>query len=264
MSENLSDLRTAFLISGGGTTAEAAIKACQSGEIEDIDPVVVISNRPYADGIRKAKELGIPTAIVERKGVTFEEFGDNLYEVLQNYNVDFISQNGWLPTTPPNIIEKYLIVNQHPGKITGGTGLDFGGRGMYGSRVTAATLIYEWIIGQPNPFTESTIHYVNGQIDKGLLIRVASLKIPSLAEPVTIADFQTENALRKLLIDTTVNVQNLLLPIEHQNLIETLKMFGTGSEIKGWSRNPEDIVPQQMIEILSAAKELGIEIFPNG
>lgn len=45
-----SELRTALLISGGGTTAEAVIKATQRGELKGIQPVVVIASRPSAGG----------------------------------------------------------------------------------------------------------------------------------------------------------------------------------------------------------------------
>lgn len=44
-------LRTAFFLSGEGTTAEAVIKACQGGELTEIDPAVVIASKPDAGGI---------------------------------------------------------------------------------------------------------------------------------------------------------------------------------------------------------------------
>ncbi|KKR24211.1 MAG: hypothetical protein UT56_C0022G0001, partial [Candidatus Levybacteria bacterium GW2011_GWB1_39_7] len=39
-----SEIRTALFISGGGSTAEAVIKAHQSGELRGILPIVVISS----------------------------------------------------------------------------------------------------------------------------------------------------------------------------------------------------------------------------
>ena len=51
--------RLATLISGGGTTMQEIIRACQSGEIP-LDVACVISSTPTAGGIEKARRLGIP------------------------------------------------------------------------------------------------------------------------------------------------------------------------------------------------------------
>jgi len=50
--------RLVTLISGGGTTMEQIIKACQSGEIP-MDVAGVISSSPKAGGLEKARRLGI-------------------------------------------------------------------------------------------------------------------------------------------------------------------------------------------------------------
>ena len=266
MTESFSSLNTAFLISGSGSTVEAVIRACDSGELENINPTVVISNNPDAYGLKRAEALNVPYEVVPRKGISLEQFGDNLLDVLQGYGVDFVSQNGWLCLTPPQIFKEYKVINQHPGKLTGLGEADFGGKGMYGSRVTAATLIYAWLSDQENPYTESTIHYVNQHFDGGLLINVSQLAIPALnsSRPITIADFQTQNALRQYLINATLNVQQSLLPLEHANVINTLRLFGEGQQVKGWHRRPDAIVPAMMTDMLAAAKELGIEMFPKG
>ena len=52
-------MKIALLISGGGTTMEAIIKACQSGVLNGVEPVLVIASSANAGGIEKAKKLGI-------------------------------------------------------------------------------------------------------------------------------------------------------------------------------------------------------------
>ena len=51
--------RLASLISGGGTTMQEIVKACQSGEVP-MDLGCVISSSSTAGGIKRAKDLGIP------------------------------------------------------------------------------------------------------------------------------------------------------------------------------------------------------------
>ena len=52
-------MKIALLISGGGTTMEALIKACQSGYLVNVEPALIIASNPQAGGIEKAKNLGI-------------------------------------------------------------------------------------------------------------------------------------------------------------------------------------------------------------
>ena len=55
-------LRVALLISGGGTTAEAVIKAALGGDL-NITPAVVVASKNGAGGIDKANSLEIPTEV---------------------------------------------------------------------------------------------------------------------------------------------------------------------------------------------------------
>lgn len=140
--------RLASLISGGGTTMQEIVKACQSGKIP-MDIACVISSNPTAGGIEKARRLGIPDKdiiIVDQndfrgsdKKVDPESFGLKILKELRDRGVTIVTQNGWMPLTPPHVIDEYknTIFNQHPGPLP-----DFGGQGMYGRRVHAARLLY--------------------------------------------------------------------------------------------------------------------------
>lgn len=87
--------------------------------------------------------------------------------------VDLISQNGWMPLTPENVVKRYegRAFNQHPGPLDPGRSkFDFGGKGMFGSRVTCARVAFEWVVGEKNPWTEATTHYVTEKYDEGDLL----------------------------------------------------------------------------------------------
>lgn len=261
MKENL---RTALLISGGGTTAEAVIKACRSGEITGISPVAVISSKPDAPGIKRAQDLGVETFIVERKNFpTPEKFGKELLRILKSLSVDFISQNGWLVLTPENVVREYQgrIINQHPGSLDPGREIDFGGKGMYGARVVCASLLYTWLINEVFN-TEATTHFVTPEFDKGDLIRVSKMEVNPLSRRVTIAELFSDESLKKYLVAATKDTQQMLLPLEHRNVIETLKLFTKG-EVFGFRRK-EPLIPPENKPLVDQTKKLAIRLFPNG
>jgi folate-dependent phosphoribosylglycinamide formyltransferase PurN len=252
-------IRTALLISGGGTTAEAVIKASQKRKLAVL-PAVVISSRPDAGGLEKAQALDIPTEVVSRSP------GKTLLRLCQQYQVDLVSQNGWLPKTPPNVIRQYQgrIINQHPGPLDEDRP-DFGGQGMYGSRVTCARLAYLSYLAQHHQltkedyYTEAVTHHVNNKYDQGSLIRVTQLKLTPLIPLKQIASLVNNP---KLLKKTTLKVQAQLLPLEHQNVINTLSDFARG-HVPHYTR-PQPLIPSDKVKFLKKAKKLTIKLFPKG
>ena len=57
--------------------------------------------------------------------------------------------------------------------------------------------------------------------------------------------------------------QQVLLPIEHQNVIAILKRFGSGETIVGYRREIP-LVPVENYPILERARSLSRELFPKG
>lgn len=228
-------LRTAFLISGNGTTMEAAVMASQHHADIRINPVVVISSRPDVPGIDRARALNVPVEVVGK--------GDSLLEALKRHEVEFIAQTGWLPKTPPEVIDQYrgMIINQHPGRLP-----DFGGKGMYGARVTCATIAFYWMTGEKDPWTASTIHHVTPEFDAGDLIQVARLNILS----------HEGN-----LMEATRQTQERLLRVEHHNVISVLAHFGNDSVPRA---KPAQSFIDGFADVLYEAKRIAIELFPKG
>ncbi len=257
-------LKTAILISGSGSTMESILKASFYGELKNmIDPVLIISSRPNAGGIEKAQKIGVNAKNIvtlqfsksERKSST-----DKLLQLLKKFNIDVISQNGWLPLTPELIIKKYngRIINQHPGPLDPGRGHDFGGKYMYGARVTCARIAYSWLTGR-DFWTEATTHLVTPNFDEGDLLSTIHLEFDPIPHTINISQV---TARKKGLIEITQLVQKKLLPFEHKNVIITLKKFYKGN-MKGWRRKIP-LVQKQNYELLNQAKQLAIKLFPDG
>ncbi len=247
-------MRLALLISGSGSTAKAVIKASQRGELAHLEPGIVVASDPNAVGIAKAKRLGVKTAVVDVKT-------ESLLAVLLKNKIDFVSQNGWLPLTPKDVIDHYRqkIINQHPGPLDP-DGLDFGGARMYGARVTCARVAYEWATGETKPWTASTIHFVTEEFDKGDLVSVVKIPFSKFGRNVTIQQLE-ENPTK--LIEITKKVQDKLLPFEHQNVIQILQRFANEEKIKGFKLK-ERLVPDRFASILEETKTLAIKLFPRG
>ncbi|RJR16376.1 phosphoribosylglycinamide formyltransferase, partial [Candidatus Microgenomates bacterium] len=170
--------RLAILISGSGSTASAIIAACQNSQL-NLQPVLLISSNTQAAGLGKAQKLGVATQVVNpQESNSLKEFGEKLLAVLKKHSVDLISQNGWLPKTPLNVVHAFenKISNQHPGPLDPNSPVDFGGMGMYGIRVIAARLLYIWLT-RSYPWTESCVHLVTSEFDKGDVIRTERLVV---------------------------------------------------------------------------------------
>jgi len=265
MSLHESELRTAFLISGGGTTMEATIKAYIEGRLKGILPVAVIASTQQAGGIVKAKNLGIPEVLVVSKKdlPTTEAFAEKLLAIFNRLQVDLISQNGWLPLTPKQVVDQYpkMIVNQHPGPLDPGRAIDFGGKGMFGKRVTCSRLAYCLLTGQ-NFWTEASTHFVTPEYDRGDLIRVERLEFSDPNFRVTVAQLNTDEQIQDWLKSQTPQLQAQLLPLEHHNVIATLQLFVDHQE-KGFRRS-QPLIPAGNENLVVEARKIAKQLFPEG
>ncbi len=241
-------MKIALLISGGGTTMEAIIKACKNGILKDkIFPVLVITNRENAGGIEKARKLGIndkDILIIKSKDFkNKDEFGEKIIKECIKREVDFIGQYGWLVMTPENVINIYSdrIVNQHPGPLDPKGNGDFGGIGMYGKRVHQARLCFVKKT-QRNFWTEATAHRVTAEFDEGAILK--RHQVPILED------------------DTAESLQERVLPVEHQVQIELLKDFSEGT-VSEFHRESSLVLPNEE-KILAECKELAIKLYPHG
>ncbi|MBI2011881.1 hypothetical protein HYS91_03880 [Candidatus Daviesbacteria bacterium] len=254
----MSGIKTALLISGNGTTAEAVIKACQDRRLKNIDPFV-ISSKSDVPGIERAKKLNIATYVVDKKLFkSLEEFGEELLKVLENLRTELILLCGWIPLIPGNIILRYKnrIINQHPGPLDPGRA-DFGGKGLSTPyRVTCARVGYVWLTGE-DPWTEATTQFVEEKFDKGEVIKALKVDLPIDKRQISFARlFQNQDEL----METTKKCVEYLYPHEYQNVVDTLKDFSFGI-VKNFKR-AKPLIPSKNIYLLEQAKDLAIKLYP--
>jgi len=251
--------KLAILISGGGTTAEAVIKAIHKNELKGLVPIVISSNK-NAKGNERVKKLGVKLYIIDKDDYSDrKKFNDKLLRLLKRLHIDIISLQGWLLLIPKDIIQHWEgnIINQHPGPLDPGKP-DFGGKGMSTPyRTNSARIAYCWATGE-DFWTESDTHFVTENFDEGAVIRTEKMRIPAKKQRVTI------QSLRKHpdeLIAVTHEVQKRFYPVEHHNVIKTLQMFANGTAKKYKRKKP--LIPKDNYKILEDAKKLATELFPN-
>lgn len=152
----------AVMVSGGGTNLQALIDAEKNGIIKNGHITLVISNKPEAYALQRAKNAGIKTEVAEKNSYSSaEEYNAALVEILKKHNTDLVVLAGFMVILKENFIKAFenRIINVHPSLIPA-----FCGDGFYGLRVHKAALDYGVKI------TGATVHFVNEITDGGKII----------------------------------------------------------------------------------------------
>ena len=163
----------AIFASGSGSNAVKIIEHFTRQKIET--RFCILSNKPKAPVLGKAKKLGIETLVFSR-----EEFfnSDKIVEYLQSKNVSLIVLAGFLWLVPENIIKAFngKIINIHPALLP-----KYGGKGMFGMRAHQA------VVDARESETGITIHYVDEEYDHGKIILQKSCSVIPEDTPETVA-----------------------------------------------------------------------------
>lgn len=152
----------AVLVSGGGTNLQALIDAQNSGTLQNGRISCVVSSRPDAYALTRARENGIDTRVIRKKDfASFEDYDRALTELLIEVKADVIVLAGFLTILGPRVIKAFenRIINIHPSLIPA-----FCGEGFYGLRV------HEQALERGVKLTGATAHFVNGICDGGPII----------------------------------------------------------------------------------------------
>lgn len=161
-------LKLAVLISGSGSNLQAIIDACAD---EDFPARVmcVISNRPDAHGLKRARDAGISAHIVDHKVYDSRaDFEEVLDDTLNHYDLDLICLAGFMRILGAGFIGKWenQILNTHPSLLP-----KFGGEGMYGEHVHRA------VLDAGESESGATIHFVIPDVDKGPIVLQRSVPV---------------------------------------------------------------------------------------
>src|SRR5215216_1405315 len=128
--------------------------AVAAGTIPNAEVAIVISDKADARGLGLAKERGIETRVVERRGRNREE--RERISVLRERRVDLVCLAGYMRLLSPCFIEafKHRILNIHPSLLPAFRGLDAQRQALeHGVKVSGCT-----------------VHFVDETLDGGRII----------------------------------------------------------------------------------------------
>ena len=181
----------AVLVSGGGTNLRALINAERGGIIHSGSIRLVISSRSDAYALTRAREAGIPTAVVSKKECGGQaEAERRITELLEEYGIGLIVLAGYMSILTPAFTARYdrRIINVHPSLIP-----SFCGKGMYGLRVHEAAL------ARGVKVTGATVHFVNEIPDGGRILLQKAVEVLPDDTPETLQRRVMEQAEWQLL-----------------------------------------------------------------
>lgn len=161
-------IKTAVLVSGGGTNLQAIIDAAANGIIRSAQIVRVISNKPDAYALERAAAAGIGTAVVESAGKSREDFEAELLSAIEECGAELIVLAGFMRVLSADFVSRFprRMINIHPSLIP-----SFCGDGFYGLHVHEAAL------KRGVKVTGATVHYVNEITDGGEIIMQRAVEV---------------------------------------------------------------------------------------
>jgi len=132
-----------ILISGRGSNLQAIIDAIASGAL-DARVAVVISNRPDAQGLERARRAGIETLVMSHKGWPSREVYDRaLVTALKERGVGLVCLAGFMRLLSPVFIEAFpnAVLNIHPSLLPAFPGMEAQHQAWeHGVKVSGATV----------------------------------------------------------------------------------------------------------------------------
>jgi len=188
----------------------ALVDAVKSGEIPNSEVAIVISDKPDAPGLEKARTRGIETDVIERRGRTREEHDSEIAAKLKEKGVDLICLAGYMRLLSPRFIQEFpdRIVNIHPSLLPAFPGLDAQKQAFdHGVKITGCT-----------------VHFVNEDLDAGRII---------LQRAIEVKDGDTAETLAERILEQ-----------EHKLYVEAIRKLGVER-----SRTPPEL-SHQLFKIL--------------
>lgn len=156
-------LKLGVLVSGRGSNLQAILDARDAGSLE-VDLRLVLSNRPDAHALERARGAAVPTHVLDHKAFTSREAFDRaMVEVLRNEGVEWVVLAGFMRLLTPLFIEAFKdrIINVHPSLLPAFPGVRAQAQALeYGVRVTGCT-----------------VHFVDQGTDTGPIIDQRALAV---------------------------------------------------------------------------------------
>ena len=177
----MSKKRVAVLISGRGSNMTALIEAAKAKDYP-AEIVLVISNRPEATGLARARAAGVTTAIVDHTlfGKDRMAFERALDAELQAHRIDLVCLAGFMRLLTPWLVGRWSgrMLNIHPALLPQFKGLDTHRRALAaGARRHGATVHFVVPETDSGPIlAQESVPVLEGDTEETLAARVLEVE----------------------------------------------------------------------------------------
>lgn len=165
--------RTAIFISGRGSNMARLIEAAADPHYP-AEIVLVLSNRPEAEGLSRAKQHGIATAAVDHKiHAGRDSFEASVQVLLDLHRVELICLAGFTRLLTPSFVHQWegRLINVHPALLPAYRGLKTHARALAdGVKIHGCT-----------------VHFVGPGMDEGPIIAQAAIAVRDSDTPEALA-----------------------------------------------------------------------------
>ncbi|MDA9865529.1 phosphoribosylglycinamide formyltransferase [bacterium] len=165
--------RVAIMISGGGSNMVKLVES-MTGD-HPARPVLVLSNREDAGGLKRAAELGVKTAVVDHRPFKGDRpaFDAVLTEALEDVNPDVVCLAGFMRILSAGFTNYWQgqLLNIHPSLLPKYTGLNTHARAIEVGDKTAGC----------------TVHQVTAVLDDGSILGQGVVPVEPDDTPETLA-----------------------------------------------------------------------------
>jgi phosphoribosylglycinamide formyltransferase-1 len=189
--------RVGILISGRGSNMMALIEAAGAADYP-ADIALVISNRPEAPGLERARAVGIKAVAIDHKGfATREDFDGAVERALQKEGADLVCHAGFMRIQSTAFASRWLgrQLNIHPSLLPSFKGLRPQQQALdAGVRIAGCT-----------------VHFVTPELDAGPI--VAQAAVPVLPD------------------DTAETLADRILTAEHKLYPFAVRLVATGAAV---------------------------------
>lgn len=152
-------LNIAVLGSTRGTDLQALLDAQTAGTLGGAKIALVISNRPDAPILERAKQAGVEAVCIDSKDTTQADFEEQVTLLLKRRDINLILLIGFMKILSADFVKQYdhKILNIHPSllpKYAGGMNMN----------------VHEEVLKNKDAVTGCTLHYVTAVVDEGPIV----------------------------------------------------------------------------------------------
>ena len=138
-------MRVAILISGGGSNMVSLVRS-MTGDHPG-RPCLVLSNRPGAKGLDRARDLGVATAVVDHTRFPGDRhaFEAELHRALTDAGAEIVCLAGFMRVLTPEFVSRWSgrMLNIHPSLLPKYPGLDTHARAIEAGDTEAGCSVHE-------------------------------------------------------------------------------------------------------------------------